>query len=40
MADQSNMYPTFVCLKWEDMMQDLTMENPEFLDVRNLHKGV
>ena len=39
-ADQSPMYPTFICLKWEDIMQDLTMENPEFLDVRNLHKGV
>jgi len=39
-ADQAKQHPTFCCLRWEDIMQDLTMENPEFLDVRNIHKGV
>ena len=39
-ADQAKMQPTFTCLKWSDVMQDLTMENPEYLDVRNIHKGV
>ena len=40
MADQAIKQPTFTCLKWTDIMTDLTMENPEFLDVRNLHKGI
>ena len=39
-ADQAKAYPTFTCLRWEEIMQDLTMENPEYLDVRNIHKGV
>lgn len=40
LADQAKTQPTFTCLKWNDVMQDLNMENPEFLDVRNMHKGV
>jgi len=39
-ADQAKMQPTFTCIKWSDVMQDLNMENPEYLDVRNIHKGV
>ena len=40
MADQAKPQPTFTCLKWSDILRDLNMENPEYLDVRNLHKGV
>ena len=39
-ADQAKPQPTFTCLKWSTVLQDLNMENPEFLDVRNLHRGV
>ena len=28
LADQSKMHPTFTCLKWDDIMQDLTSEHP------------
>lgn len=39
-ADQAKPQPTFTCIKWSDVLQDLNMENPEYLDVRNLDKGV
>ena len=38
-ADQSKCQPTFTCLKWSDVLQDLMNENPEYLDVRKLYKG-
>lgn len=40
LADQSKCQPTFTCLKWSDVMRDLTMENPEYLNVRKLNEGV
>ena len=39
-ADQAIKQPTFTSLKWSDIMTDLTTENPEYLDVRNLDKGI
>ena len=27
-ADQAKNQPTFTCLRWEDIIQDLTTENP------------
>ena len=39
-ADQSKSSKTFTCLKWDEVLQDLNSENPEYLDVRNLDKGI
>lgn len=39
-ADQSKSSKTFTCLKWDDVLQDLNAENPEYLDVRHLEKGI
>jgi len=39
-ADQSKNHPTFHCIKWEDVLKDLNCENPEYLDVRHLYKGI
>jgi len=39
-ADNSRKHPSFHCIKWEDIVKDLKMENPYFLDIRKLHKGI
>lgn len=39
-ADNSKKFSTFHCIKWEDIVKDLNMENPNFLDIRRLYKGV
>ena len=39
-ADNSRKYQTFHSIKWEDILKDLNMENPNYIDVRKLHLGV
>jgi len=39
-ADTSKKYPCFHCVKWEDMNKDLNMKYPEYLNIRQLDKGV
>ncbi len=39
-ADNSRKHQTFHSVKWEDIDRDLNLENPLFLDIRNIEKGV
>ena len=39
-ADNSRKHQTFHCVRWADVDKDLQMENPNYLDIRNLGKGV
>jgi len=39
-ADNSRKHQTFHSVKWEDIDKDLNLENPLYLDIRNLDKGV
>ena len=39
-ADNSRKHQTFHSIKWEDILKDLNMENPNYIDVRKLHLGV
>lgn len=39
-ADQAKPQPTFTCLKWSDVLQDLNTGNPDYMNVRKLWKGV
>ena len=39
-GDNSKVHSPFHCVKWEDVERDLAMENPYYLDIRNLAKGV
>ncbi|XP_064638878.1 uncharacterized protein LOC135494649 isoform X1 [Lineus longissimus] len=39
-GDPSKKHPGMHCIKWDDIEQDLNLEMPEFLNVRQLHKGI
>eukprot|EP00347_Sterkiella_histriomuscorum_P007127 403350160 len=39
-ADNSRKHQGFHCIKWDDIVTDLTQENPNYLDIRNLDKGI
>lgn len=39
-ADNSRKHQTFHSIKWEDILKDLNMENPNYIDVRKLQLGV
>ena len=39
-ADNSRKHQTFHSIKWEDILKDLNMENPNYINVRKLHLGV
>ena len=40
LADTSRKYPSFHCVKWEDIDKDLNTKSPEFLNIRHLERGV
>ena len=39
-ADNSRKHQTFHSVRWDDIVKDLNMENPNYIDIRNLAKGV
>lgn len=39
-ADNSRKHQTFHSVKWSDIVTDLNQENPNYLDIRNLDKGI
>jgi hypothetical protein len=39
-ADNSRKHQTFHSVRWSDICTDLTMENPNFFDIRNISKGI
>jgi hypothetical protein len=39
-ADNSKKHPTFHCIKWDDINKDLNMENPMYIDIRHLDRGI
>jgi hypothetical protein len=39
-GETSRYYPSIHFIRWEDIVKDIDMKNPEYLDVRKLHLGV
>ncbi|KAL4220180.1 hypothetical protein ACF0H5_020588 [Mactra antiquata] len=39
-GDPSRKHPSVHCKRWEDIVTDLNCQNPEYLDIRRLDKGV
>ena len=40
LADTSKKYSNFHCVKWEDIDKDLNSKSPEYINIRQLDKGV
>ncbi|XP_052216537.1 basic immunoglobulin-like variable motif-containing protein isoform X2 [Dreissena polymorpha] len=39
-GDPSRKHPSVHCKRWEDIVTDLNCQNPEYLDIRRLDKGI
>ncbi|XP_052784533.1 basic immunoglobulin-like variable motif-containing protein isoform X2 [Mya arenaria] len=39
-GDPSRKHPSVHCKRWEDIVADLNCQNPEYLDIRRLDKGI
>ncbi|XP_006815844.1 basic immunoglobulin-like variable motif-containing protein, partial [Saccoglossus kowalevskii] len=39
-GDTSRRHPGIQCVKWQDIVKDLNLQNPEYLNIRKVHLGV